>query len=518
MPDVLGQALLVCGSAVGAGLLALPAVTWQAGFWPSVAALGGVWAYMAATGVLLVEAAALDPSRANLLGIVSLTLGDGGKRLAFALYLAIYTATLTAYLAEGGRQFVELLGLTLKCAGAGLAAGCAEGAEPPSAGALFAGQLGFALVFGGVILRGPKVVERLNSVCMAGAVLAFCALVYYALTATPAAATAAAGEQGPEPEPSGGLGARSDWSVVPGALPVMVVAFSYHNTVPSVFATLGRKAMDTATALCLGSGIALVMYVVWQAVVLGGPEIEGGEAEGGAPSAAQIFASLRAAAGVALPLFSLLALVTSLLGVGLGCVDFMEDAMQDSPTLGGATARLNAVALTFGPCLVFAVAFPSAFLPALKFSGLFREILFGAIPVLMVWRGRSMKRPGGGGGGSDLEAAEEEGEKDWRTRPALSPSAAAAAAAAPAPAAAATGAGEALKYRVPSTRHRAGAGLLPGGTSGLLLIGAITLALILMELREIALRLGLVPATTQLSPLPVADPGGGFEEPAASFN
>ena len=93
-------------------------------------------------------------------------------------------------------------------------------------------------------------------------------------------------------------------------------------------------------------------------------------------------------------------------------------------------------------------------------------------------------------------------------------STAAAAAAAPA----ATGAGEALKYRVPSTRHRAGAGLLPGGTSGLLLIGAITLALILMELREIALRLGLVPATTQLSPLPVADAGGGFEEPAASFN
>ena len=40
-----------------------------------------------------------------------------------------------------------------------------------------------------------------------------------------------------------------------------------------------------------------------------------------------IFLELKKSAGIALPLFSLLALVTSVLGVGLGCVDFMEEAI-----------------------------------------------------------------------------------------------------------------------------------------------------------------------------------------------
>lgn len=38
---------------IGAGVLALPTVAAPAGFVPSSAALLGVWAYMAATGMLI---------------------------------------------------------------------------------------------------------------------------------------------------------------------------------------------------------------------------------------------------------------------------------------------------------------------------------------------------------------------------------------------------------------------------------------------------------------------------------
>jgi tyrosine-specific transport protein len=295
--SVLGQALLVTGSAVGAGLLALPAVTWKAGFWASVVGLSGTWAYMSATGALLVEAAALEPSggKVNLLGMARYTLGDWGGRVCFVLYLSIYAATLTAYLAEGGRQAVELLGIALHCAANSWDA-CVDSSPPPQPWAVTIGQMGFAVGFSAVIFRGPGPVERLNTICMGAAMLAFAALVYAAAAAASAAAATSSSTQplpadpGPEPEP---VGPVSDWGALRGALPVMIVAFSYHNTVPSVFSSLGGQPRQAAAALILGSSFALVMYVVWQAVVLGGggPPVQGGSA----PSKEQIFASLRSA-------------------------------------------------------------------------------------------------------------------------------------------------------------------------------------------------------------------------------
>ena len=44
--------VLVAGTTVGAGILALPAVTQAAGFVPSTVALTGAWMYMATTGSL----------------------------------------------------------------------------------------------------------------------------------------------------------------------------------------------------------------------------------------------------------------------------------------------------------------------------------------------------------------------------------------------------------------------------------------------------------------------------------
>merc|ERR1711907_852106 len=114
---------------------------------------------------------------------------------------------------------------------------------------------------------------------------------------------------------------------------------------------------------------------------------------GAPPSVSEIFNQLGDSAGLALPIFSLLAVITSLLGVGLGCVDFAEDALGSNDN-DGEDSRGKAVILTFFPCLAFALYFPAVFLPALEFSGVFRQILFGAVPILMVMRGRQQEAIG----------------------------------------------------------------------------------------------------------------------------
>uniref|UniRef100_A0A7S2MD73 Amino acid transporter transmembrane domain-containing protein n=1 Tax=Helicotheca tamesis TaxID=374047 RepID=A0A7S2MD73_9STRA len=393
-----GQALLVAGSAVGAGLIALPSVTWRAGFIPSSCALIAVWAYMSSVGILLLEASSwMDYSRpANLSGVVSFNLGPSGRPICIMLYISIYAATITAYIAEGGQQATELLGMFLHCVENRFSLegnSCVDSAPEPHQTTVVIGKLLFTALFCGIIFKGPSIVERINAVCMCGAILVFFVLVN---AATYDVDTAVEEIEGELSTATGNatdtqiVTAEKNWGEIPGTLPVMVVAFSYHNMVPSVFASLGRHTQPSALALLFGSGIALFMYLIWQGATIGGSNAMPSSSE-------EIFDNLRKSAGVAFPVFSFLAIVTSVLGVGLGCVDFMEDVLVSMSALKekkGSTVKMKraqATILTFGPCLVCALAFPDAFLPALEFSAIFRQILFGIIPVAMVWRGRKKK-------------------------------------------------------------------------------------------------------------------------------
>lgn len=175
MAKLVGQILLIAGSAVGAGLLALPAVTYSAGFVPSCAALSFIWLYMGATALLMIEAAAVDPPRPNLLGMAQKTLGSTGRAVCLVLYTAIYAATLTAYISEGGRQAATIIILLMECLGTDFVMHCST--YPVPHGWVSVAQTFFAMFFGCVVGCGPNVVERLNSICMCGAVVAFILLV-----------------------------------------------------------------------------------------------------------------------------------------------------------------------------------------------------------------------------------------------------------------------------------------------------------------------------------------------------
>lgn len=53
-----------------------------------------------------------------------------------------------------------------------------------------------------------------------------------------------------------------------------------------------------------------------------------------------------------------------------------------------ATDRLVQVAVILTPALSVAVLAPTAFLPALEYSGTLRLVLFGMMPAIMVWKVR----------------------------------------------------------------------------------------------------------------------------------
>ena len=366
---LLGAVMLIAGGTVGAGIIALPVKTFAAGFVPTTLALTSVWAFMTTTALMLVELSLWFGPNTNLTTMAEETLGRKGKVIVTILYIFIYLATLTAYIAESG----TFLSMIFRAVGLHFV-------PAPLLSLLFTAGAGTLLCL------GTEATDKANQACLAVAACAYALLL-------------ALGSQSVQ------LSLLLEGSFVKliPTLPLMAVAFTFHNMVPSLLSYLGT-ARRVATAIVLGSLAPLVMYVLWEGVILGS-----------LPrsivitSTAEVVQSLQmgpfgSAVGAAVQIFSFFAIVTSFLGVGLGTVDFLSDLFFGSK---GEPSRfrvaeqraLSLAAITL-PALAIGMLCPGIFLAALDYSGTLRLILFGVIPAIMLWRGRYQRNfvqwmPGG---------------------------------------------------------------------------------------------------------------------------
>ena len=344
---------------MGAGIIALPVKTFEAGFGPSSAVLCVAFAYMTLTALLLVELSAAHPG-ANLSAMALESLGAKGRAVAVGLYYFIYLATLTAYVAESGHFLAALLRDFL-------------GFPVPSAALSFLFTAWLSLV----VCAGTRETEVVNRTCLAVALAAYALLLAW-------------GFRGLRSDRL----ARGSWGSAGPTLPLMVVAFTYHNIVPSLVGWLGSPR-EAARAVVLGGFVPLVMYVLWEAVILG--SLPPDSAIGSAQEVVRLLQDwLGPQVGPVVQLFSLFSIATSFLGVGLGCLDFMQDLLFGGGQGGSSNSagtrwgpgeqRGLALASMVLPALALGLLCPGAFLVALDYSGTLRLLLFAVLPVLMVWR------------------------------------------------------------------------------------------------------------------------------------
>jgi tyrosine-specific transport protein len=132
--------------------------------------------------------------------------------------------------------------------------------------------------------------------------------------------------------------ATGDWTAVPSTIPVIALAFVFHNVVPVVATSLEGDARKAKVALMAGTAIPFAMFVLWDAALLG--SVSQAQAEdaldavarsGGAIEAiADPLAALQATSPAAAALvsgFSFFAITTSFVGFVLGLVDFLSDGL-----------------------------------------------------------------------------------------------------------------------------------------------------------------------------------------------
>ena len=301
-------------------------------------------------------------------------LGETGGLLSGTAYVFIHYALLVAYIAQGGGILGDAIGLDDLLSRIG-------------------GPVLFVSIFGGLLAFGSAaLVDAANSLFVLVVVASFVALLCLAA---------------PDVRPEFLL--RSDWTQITPAIPTMIVALVFHNVVPVITTQLEGDRGKITSAIVLGSAIPLLMFLAWNAVILGSvsPEVLAGIQDasvGGAPF--DPLEQLRSSGGesllsVAVSVFSLFAIVTSFIGFVVGLKDFYEDAFFTSSTQqsvsesnpstsrDGSKDNLAVLALVLLPPMLFAIVDPDIFFGALDSAGTFGiSLLFGLVPAVMAWRQR----------------------------------------------------------------------------------------------------------------------------------
>lgn len=340
-------------------MLGLPIVTGLAGFLPALVMFVVAYLFMTTTGLLLLEVNVWMGKDANILSMAERTLGRPAKWLCAILYLFLFYSLMIAYLAGGG----ALLSTTL---------GCLLGIKLSHTLAVIIS----VIIYGILDYAGTRSVDRFNRVMMVGLVIAYAALVI-------AGAQSVQGELLTFFNPKYAL----------FVMPVIVIAFGFHNIVPTLQTYLRGSLKKLRLTIIVGNAIPLLVYLIWEWLILGLVPVEGEQGlvaalQGGMEATQALRACSDAGfVNTAAEYFALFAIITSFLGVSLSFVDFLSDGLNIAKTAYG---KVKLCLLALVPPFVMALVYPTIFLKALSFAGgICAVILFGVVPALMVWVGRS---------------------------------------------------------------------------------------------------------------------------------
>lgn len=358
MGHVVGGTLLIAGTTIGVGMLALPVATGPAGFIPSVAIYCLCWIFMLCTGLLLVEVCLWMPKDTSFISMADKLLGPAGRIIFWLMYLFLFLTVMIAHVAGGGEVLRDITGTYL----------------PEWAAALV-----YTLVFAPVVYLGAHSVDRLNIILISGVVL--CYLAFFGFSVGSVNIT---------------LLSYSDWGKALFSLPILFTAFTYQVIIPSLMTYMQRNVRKIRLAVILGSSIPLIIYLVWEFLILGiiPPDGPGGLIEAGingqnAVGPLRNFLQKPIIFQIG-KYFAFFALTTSFIPLALAFFDFLADGLKWKKK---GSKKLILCLAVFGIPLMIALKYPQIFLIALGYAGgISCAFLFGLMPPLMAWVGRYVKR------------------------------------------------------------------------------------------------------------------------------
>ncbi len=225
---VVGGALLIAGTTIGVGMLALPVATGPGGFVPSVTIYLLCWIFMLCTGLLLLEVSLWMPKETSFISMADRMLGPIGRSIFWVLYLFLFVTVMIAHASGGGAVLLDITGWNL-----------------PN----WAAVLLYSAALAPIVYLGAHSVDRLNLFLISGVVVCYLGFVGVSFSHVDVHRLS-----------------YTDWGRAWYALPILFTAFTYQIIIPTLMTYMDRNAKKIRLAIVLGSSIPLAIYLVWQFV------------------------------------------------------------------------------------------------------------------------------------------------------------------------------------------------------------------------------------------------------------
>ncbi|MCF6807990.1 amino acid permease [Thiotrichales bacterium 19S9-12] len=360
----IGAMLIIAGTSIGAGMLALPMITAASGFKLSLGLLAITWAIMAITAQLITEVNLHFKSGTNFNTMAFKTLGPIGQLITWISYVLLLYSLSAAYIAGGSEILNHLLDTTT-----------------------WQSALIIIAVLGSFIYWGLNAVDHLNKLLISIKALLFFILI---VVISPSISTDKL------------MTSTQNINYLWYSIPILITSFGFHIVIPSIRRYFGDSEENFKSlrwVVFIGSSIPLIIYVLWELVTLGTISLFGSNT-----SFEHIIHHGNSISALILALentlntdyisrlanaFTSIAITTSFLGVTMGLYHFSQDTYRLDHNKH--KSRIIAFIITYLPPLIFVLYFPEGFVLALGYASIFVAILLIILPVFMVWKVRNEK-------------------------------------------------------------------------------------------------------------------------------
>ncbi|HLS11683.1 MAG TPA: aromatic amino acid transport family protein [Flavobacteriaceae bacterium] len=352
-----GSILIVAGTTIGGGMLAMPIISAAVGYRAIALILIGVWLIMSYTALLFVEIYQYTSIKEGFNTLTHKYLGNWASLTTGICMMALMYALLAAYISGGGDVLTENMSQWLNIK------------VPPELGILL-----FALLFGSIVSLGTRIIDVFNKWIFIIKII-FLTIVLVLLA--------------PQIHYVNLLSLPISKASILLVLPVIFTSFGFHVNIPSIVDYMDGDQRKLKRIVIIGSAIPLAIYLLWQLMVLGSIEqyaflsiLENQSSIQGLLVAIRKMVQLPII-NISFNVFAAAALVTSFLGVSLGLFDYIADLTVKHKQIN---KTFIVSLLTFVPPVTFALFYPEGFVLALGYAAIPLVFLVLFLPVFLINR------------------------------------------------------------------------------------------------------------------------------------
>jgi tyrosine-specific transport protein len=366
----IGAILLVAGTCIGSGMIALPMVLAKLGLIPSILLMGMIWFIMYYTSLVNLELN-LQAGHGLSLGALGRYFSGRTAELIGTMSLKLLSYSLLAVFIYGGSSILkELIAskMVVEYSFNNIAT-C------------------YALLSITLLLLPIKLIDYLNRFLFVGLLVVVAILLAGLIITIDWSDLPLFSEQ------------YSDLSVWMAIIPVVFTSFGFQVIFHTLTNYCHKNVKMLKQAFLWGSLIPAIVYIVWTCSILSvvyqdNPQfydqMAGGKAEVG--ELIQLLSGIAKWQSVQLLVWwiSMLAIASSVLGVGVGLFDSLK-AMLSKKVPNTGIRNILASIITIWPAYLVVMYVPNAFITVLGFAGMILALIAVLLPVYLFWQIKTEK-------------------------------------------------------------------------------------------------------------------------------